>query len=51
MEANFMDVQDPFSPPPLFNEDMIDQLMEIVTDKRAESQDNLWLLQTDPAYF
>ena len=25
--------------------------MDIVTEKRAESQDNLWLLQTDPAYF
>lgn len=25
--------------------------MEIVTEKWAESQDNLWLLQTDPTYF
>lgn len=25
--------------------------MDIVTEKRAEAQDNLWLLQTDPAYF
>ena len=30
---------------------MIDHLMDIVTEKRAEAQDNLWLLQTDPAYF
>ena len=25
--------------------------MEIVSEKRAEAQDNLWLLHTDPAYF
>ena len=51
VDANLMNVQEPFSPPPLFNEDTIDQLKEIVTEKVAESQDNLWLLQTDPAYF
>ena len=51
VDANLVDAQEPFSPPPLFNEDTISQLMEIVTEKRAESQDNLWLLQTDPNYF
>lgn len=30
---------------------MINQLMEIVQEKQAESQDHLWLLQTDPTYF
>lgn len=30
---------------------MLDQLMEVVQEKQAETQDHLWLLQTDPAYF
>jgi len=30
---------------------MINQLMEIVQEKQAETQDHLWLLQTDPTYF
>ena len=30
---------------------MIDRLINIASEKKAESQDHLWLLQTDPAYF
>lgn len=30
---------------------MIDQLIGLVIEKQAETQDTLWLLQTDPAYF
>lgn len=30
---------------------MTGQLIDVVSEKVAEAQDNLWLLQTDPAYF
>jgi len=30
---------------------MIDQLMEVIREKQLETQDHLWLLQTDPTYF
>jgi hypothetical protein len=36
-----------FSEPPLFK---IDRLLEIWKTKLAEAEDNMWLLQTDPAY-
>lgn len=42
---------EPFSSPPTFNRRTIDQLIEIVSGKQAETQDSLWLLQTDPYYF
>ena len=42
---------EPFSFPPIFNRRTIDQLIEIVSEKQAETQDSLWLLQTDPGYF
>lgn len=41
----------PFSPPPVFNTTTIDELLEIVSGKQAETQDHLWLLQTDCRYF
>ena len=41
----------PFSPPPIFNNTTIDELLEIVSRKQAETQDHLWLLQTDCTYF
>lgn len=43
--------QEPFSAPPAFDECLIDQLLEIVSEKHAEATDDLWLLQTDPGYF
>ncbi|KAL8836359.1 MAG: hypothetical protein Q9170_002932 [Blastenia crenularia] len=42
---------EPFTAPPVFNLRTISQLIEIVSEKQAETQDHLWLLQTDPAYF
>lgn len=38
----------PFSPPPSFD---IDIMIEIAQNQASEAQDELWLLQTDPAYF
>lgn len=49
--ADLATSQEPFSPPPIFDDRVIAQLNEIVMGKQAETQDNLWLLQTDPAYF
>ncbi|KAI4196094.1 MAG: hypothetical protein LQ350_006791 [Teloschistes chrysophthalmus] len=43
--------QEPFSPPPLFDNRMIEKLIDVASEKLAEAQDNLWLLQTDPGYF
>lgn len=51
MEFGMTYYNEPFSPPPVFNDSTIDQLIELVSGKQAETQDNLWLLQTDPAYF
>ncbi|KAL8833660.1 MAG: hypothetical protein Q9170_004146 [Blastenia crenularia] len=38
----------PFSSPPSFD---IDRMIEIAQNQATEAQDELWLLQTDPAYF
>ncbi|KAL8692228.1 MAG: hypothetical protein Q9218_002704 [Villophora microphyllina] len=50
-QAQISYYSDPFSSPPTFDDCTIDQLTEIVSDKKTEAQDTLWLLQTDPAYF
>lgn len=38
----------PFSAPPKYD---LNEIRQIVRAKLAETQDHLWLLQTDPAYF
>ncbi|KAL8966046.1 MAG: hypothetical protein Q9183_003546, partial [Haloplaca sp. 2 TL-2023] len=42
---------EPVAPPPPFNSSTIKTLLELTTEKGAEAQDHLWLLQTDPSYF
>ena len=51
MQFSMTYYNEPFSPPPTFNVRTIDQLIEIVIGKQAETQDHLRLLQTDSTYF